>query len=147
MILGNLSPSSFFPLAMASMIEGWSDPRFTKTCVMPAYMANQSKMKRLGGLRARCSPPIMPQKRRKRPCILYCDDSVSYSLLTREMWESHGCFSTEPIFRASHARSATGGSGQWRCEDCCKVLEILRLFTGERMGGLTTTMLRAGTVD
>jgi hypothetical protein len=42
MILGNWPFFSFWPLTMASMMDGWSLPRFTKTCETP-YSHSASK--------------------------------------------------------------------------------------------------------
>jgi hypothetical protein len=43
MILGNLPLASFFPLAIASRILGWSEPRLTKQWVMPASHSASKK--------------------------------------------------------------------------------------------------------
>lgn len=42
MILGNSSFFSFWPLAMASRKDGWSEPRLTKTWVTPAYSCQRT---------------------------------------------------------------------------------------------------------
>lgn len=44
-ILGNCPFFSFCPLTMASMMLGWSEPRFTKQCVMPASQMASRKAK------------------------------------------------------------------------------------------------------
>jgi hypothetical protein len=43
MILGNWPFFSFWPLTMASMIDGWSDPRLTKTFLTPASHRDSKK--------------------------------------------------------------------------------------------------------
>jgi hypothetical protein len=43
MMRGNLSLFSRVPLTMASMMLGWSDPRFTKQCVTPASHSASKK--------------------------------------------------------------------------------------------------------
>lgn len=45
MIVGNLSGVSLFPFTIASIILGWSEPRFTKQCVMPASQIASKKAK------------------------------------------------------------------------------------------------------
>jgi hypothetical protein len=45
MILGNWPFFSFWPLTMASMIEGWSDPRLTKTWLTPYSQSASKKAK------------------------------------------------------------------------------------------------------
>jgi hypothetical protein len=40
---GNLPLASRWPLTMASMMLGWSDPRLTKQCVMPASQMASKK--------------------------------------------------------------------------------------------------------
>lgn len=45
MILGNWPFFSFWPLTMASMMDGWSLPRLTKQCVMPASQMASKKAK------------------------------------------------------------------------------------------------------
>lgn len=47
MILGNWSLRSFWPLTIASRIDGWSDPRFAKTCVMPACSCQYGQSRQL----------------------------------------------------------------------------------------------------
>jgi len=42
MILGNFPFFSFWPLTMASIMEGWSEPRLTKTWLTP-YSHRASK--------------------------------------------------------------------------------------------------------
>lgn len=43
MILGNRSFFSLAPFTIASMMLGWSDPRFTKQCVTPASHSASKK--------------------------------------------------------------------------------------------------------
>lgn len=45
MILGKFGLFSFSPLTMASIMLGWSDPRFTKTWLMPASPRDSKKAK------------------------------------------------------------------------------------------------------
>jgi len=45
MMRGNLSFFSRAPLTMASMMLGWSEPRFTKQCVTPASHSASKKAK------------------------------------------------------------------------------------------------------
>jgi hypothetical protein len=45
MILGKFGFFSRWPLTMASMMLGWSDPRFTKTWLMPASPRDSKKAK------------------------------------------------------------------------------------------------------
>lgn len=52
MILGNWPFFSFWPLTMASMMLGWSEPRLTKQCVMPASQMASKKAKDAVYLRA-----------------------------------------------------------------------------------------------
>jgi hypothetical protein len=43
MILGNWPFFSFWPLTMASIMDGWSDPRLTKTFLTPASHRDSKK--------------------------------------------------------------------------------------------------------
>lgn len=45
MILGKFALFSRWPLTMASMMLGWSDPRLTKTWLMPASPRDSKKAK------------------------------------------------------------------------------------------------------
>jgi hypothetical protein len=45
MILGNWPFFSFWPLTMASMMEGWSDPRLTKAWLTPYSQSASKKAK------------------------------------------------------------------------------------------------------
>ena len=45
MILGKFPFASFCPFTIASMMLGWSDPRFTKQCVIPASQIASKKAK------------------------------------------------------------------------------------------------------
>lgn len=45
MMRGNWPAFSFWPLTMASMMEGWSEPKLTKTWATPASHSASKKAK------------------------------------------------------------------------------------------------------
>lgn len=60
MICGNCPFFSFWPLTMASMMLGWSEPRLTKQYVMPAYKALSAEV-----IFVKASSSIVRRKQRK----------------------------------------------------------------------------------
>jgi hypothetical protein len=57
MIFGNWPFFSFCPFTMASMMDGWSEPRLTKQCVTPASQMASKKAKDAVYLHA-CEPMV-----------------------------------------------------------------------------------------
>ena len=69
MILGNWSTLSFWPLTIASIIEGWSEPKFTKQWVIPACVYLVTFGTKLYNVRRKCYiPPIVPRRRQMMLC-------------------------------------------------------------------------------
>lgn len=62
-ILGHEFGLSLFPLTIASIIEGWSDPTLTKHAVIPALQDKLVGVAQCAGLDTIVIPPTVPQIR------------------------------------------------------------------------------------
>jgi hypothetical protein len=124
MILGKFPCFSFCPLTMASMIDGWSEPRLTKTWVMPACDGSQLKARHWTTGRYPYLPDGFKEGEGSRVFSVPC--------VSRSMWWEGGhtvapCRSCVSLRRESQVQDRTnqkiqilpfyGGNPSWRC--CC----------------------------